>query len=152
MAKATPSADSKGKGRGKPAPLEGVEKALPTRPGTSGTEHLLITNRRQASEQFVKAQRAEKAYRAKKHASLAKYNYADTKGHFKESFTHCGLGMKGLVSVIRAVPYLIRDKREKRRQKAELAKRQRDLERKKKLEEELARQEVDDDADEEHPE
>ncbi|KAI0132161.1 hypothetical protein BJ170DRAFT_592136 [Xylariales sp. AK1849] len=119
---------------------EGEEKPLPTpRPGTSGTENLLITNRRQASEQFVKAQRAEKAYRAKKHASLARHNYNDTKTHFKESFSHFRLGMNGLFSIVKATPYLIGEKREDRRKRAETTKRQRDLEKKKKLEEVLAR-------------
>lgn len=117
------------------------EKPLPIpRPGTSGTENLLITNRRQASEQFAKAQRAEKAYRAKKHATLARHNYNDTKSHFKESFLQFRLGVKGIFSVIRAVPYIMGEKREARRRKGETAQRQRDLEKKKKLEEALARQ------------
>lgn len=120
------------------------EKALPIpRPGTSGTENLLITNRRQASEQFIKAQRAEKAYRAKKHATLARHNYNETKAHFKESFSHFRLGAKGLFSVIKAIPHLVGEKREQRRKQADSKKRQRDLEKKKKLEEALARQSQD---------
>lgn len=117
------------------------EKPLPVpRPGTSGTENLLITNRRQASEQFIKAQRAEKAYRAKKHASLARHNYNETKAHFRESFSHLKLGVRGLFSVIKAIPHLIGEKQESRRKAADAKKRQRDLEKKKKLEEALARQ------------
>ncbi|KAK9420634.1 hypothetical protein SUNI508_00725 [Seiridium unicorne] len=120
------------------------EKALPIpRPGTSGTENLLITNRRQASEQFIKAQRAEKAYRAKKQATLARHNYNETKAHFKESASHFKLGVKGLISVVRAIPHLIGEKREERRKQAEAKRRQRDLEKKKKLEDALARQSPD---------
>lgn len=120
------------------------EKDLPKRPGTSGTENLLITNRRTASEQLQKAQRAERAYRAKKHASLARTNYNETKTHFKEAFSHFGSGFKGLFSVIRAIPYLIGEKREARRKNTDAKKRQRDLEKKKKLEEALARQSAED--------
>jgi hypothetical protein len=117
------------------------EKPLPlVRPGTSGTENLLITNRRQASEQFMKAQRAEKAYRAKKHATLARHNYNETKAHFKEAFSHFKQGFRGLFSVVSAIPHLVGEKREQRRKAAEAKKRQRDLEKKKKLEEALARQ------------
>lgn len=117
------------------------EKPLPTpRPGTSGTENLLITNRRQASEQFIKAQRAEKAYRAKKHATLARHSYNDAKAHFSESFTHLKLGVRGMFSVVRAIPHLIGEKREARQKTADTKKRQRDLEKKKRLETALARQ------------
>ncbi|KAH8681133.1 hypothetical protein BX600DRAFT_429104 [Xylariales sp. PMI_506] len=131
--------DSKNKDKSKSKDVE--EKALP-RPGTSGTENLLITTRRQASEQFAKAHRAEKAYRAKKRAELARNNYTETKDHFKSAFKHFGLGFKGIFSVVAAVPYIIGEKREKRRKKSEAAKRQRDLEKKKKLEEALARNSV----------
>lgn len=120
---------------------EEPEKPLPTpRPGTSGTENLLITNRRQASEQFAKAQRAEKAYRAKKHATLARHNYNETKTHFKEAFSHLKLGAKGLFAVVKAVPYLLGEKRENARNKSDAKKRQRAMDQRKKLEEVLARE------------
>ena len=46
------------------APPPPPEKQKPgKRPGTSGTENLLITNRRAASEQLARAQRAEQTYR-----------------------------------------------------------------------------------------
>ncbi|KAK6827874.1 hypothetical protein PG990_009514 [Apiospora arundinis] len=129
------------KGKGKETTSEISEKPLPTpRPGTSGTENVLITNRRQASEQFQKAQRAEKAYRAKKHATAARENYNETKAHFAEARTHFAQGCKGIFAVVRAVPYLVSEKREARRRARDAARRQRDLERKKKLEEALARQ------------
>ncbi|KAK8051270.1 hypothetical protein PG993_002655 [Apiospora rasikravindrae] len=149
MAKdATSKKGGKGKGKGKETESEISEKPLPTpRPGTSGTENLLITNRRQASEQFQKAARAEKAYRAKKHATAARANYNETKAHFKEARTHFAQGCKGVFSVVRAIPYLVSEKKEARRRARDTARRQRDLERKKKLEEALARQHTVDDDD-----
>ncbi|KAK8106237.1 uncharacterized protein PG998_003297 [Apiospora kogelbergensis] len=140
MAKDATSKKGGKKGKGKETP-EISEKPLPTpRPGTSGTENLLITNRRQASEQFQKAHRAEKAYRAKKHATAARENYNETKAHFSEARSHFAQGCRGVFTVIRAVPYLLSEKREARRRARDQARRQRDLERKKKLEEALARQ------------
>lgn len=118
-----------------------TEKPLPSeRPGTSGTENLLITSRRQASEQYIKAQRAENAYRAKKHATLARHNYNETKGHFKEAGSHFILALKGTVSVVKGVPYLFREKQEDRRRQADAKKRERHMEQKKKLEEALAKE------------
>ncbi|ETS82591.1 hypothetical protein PFICI_04467 [Pestalotiopsis fici W106-1] len=129
------------------------EKPLPLkRPGTSGTENLLITNRRQASEQYLKAQRAEKAYRSKKHATRARESYNETKTHFREAFSHFGQGFKGIFSVIKAIPYLVGEKREQRRKAADSKKRQRDMERKKKLEEALARQSHEDDGEDQDEE
>lgn len=131
---------SKAKGK-KPADETADEKAAtPARPGTSGTENLLMTTRRQASEQFKKAERAERAYLAKKNASRARQNYNETKTHFKAAFSHFGQGCKGIFSVIRAAPYLVSEKKEARRKKREAAQRERDLKRKRKLEEALARE------------
>ncbi|KAF4454894.1 hypothetical protein F53441_2687 [Fusarium austroafricanum] len=111
------------------------------RPGTSGTENMLMTNRRQASEQFAKASRAEKAYRTKKKAALARANYTQTKENFKEGFSHFKLAFKGLFSVIISFPYLIGEKQELRRQKTDAKKREKNLAMKKKLEEQLAKEE-----------
>lgn len=117
------------------------EKPLPLkRPGTSGTENMLMTTRREASEQFAKAQKAERAYRSKKQATLARQNYNETKEHFREGFSHLGQGIKGIFAVLMSIPYLISEKREQRRKAGDAKRRQRDLERKKKLEEALARQ------------
>jgi hypothetical protein len=115
------------------------EADSPQRPGTSGTENLLITNRQAASEQFAKAQRAEKAYRARKHATAARESYNETKAHFRDGFRHLGQGIAGVFAVIRSIPYLFIEKREDRRRQAESRQRQRHLEQKKKLEEALAR-------------
>ncbi|KAI5465068.1 hypothetical protein BGZ63DRAFT_379293 [Mariannaea sp. PMI_226] len=118
---------------------------LTERPGTSGTENLLITNRRQASQQYIKAQRAERAYRTKKHATLAHANYNETKAHFHQAFFHFKLAMKGFFSVLKSAGYLIGEKRENRRQIADTKKRQKNLEKKMKLEEVLAKEEGVDD-------
>ncbi|RYP54869.1 hypothetical protein DL768_000433 [Monosporascus sp. mg162] len=121
------------------------EKPLPPakRPGTSGTENLLITNRRQASQQLARARRAEEAYRARKHAALARQNYDETRNHFREAASHLRLGLRGVVAVIRGIPYLVREKREERRRKDDARQRQRALEKKRRLEEALAREESD---------
>ncbi|KAI1342319.1 hypothetical protein F5Y15DRAFT_412830 [Xylariaceae sp. FL0016] len=134
MAKAKDTASVKGKAK------DGEKLPEAKRPGTSGTMNNLITNRRQASENFAKAQRAEKAYRAKKQAAIARANFNETKTHFREAFSHLKLGFKGAFSVVRAVPHLVSEKREARRKQADQKKRERHLEQKKKLEEELARQ------------
>lgn len=137
-----------GKSKSKTTQLEPVspisDNAEPKRPGTSGTENLLMTTTRNASVQYSKAQRAERAYRTKKHATLARANYNETKANFKDGFSHLWKGVKGAFSVIKAIPYLIGEKRENRRQIADAKARQRDLERKKKLEERLAREAGDD--------
>ncbi|KAF9773970.1 hypothetical protein IL306_008107 [Fusarium sp. DS 682] len=109
---------------------------------TCGSEHLLMTTRKQASEQYAKAAKAEKAYRTKKRAALARANYNETKIHFKEAFSHFWLALKGVFPVIKNSRYLIGERREKKRQEAERKKREKNLERKKKLEEQLAREEA----------
>ncbi|KAI1079528.1 hypothetical protein F5B20DRAFT_581309 [Whalleya microplaca] len=123
-----------------PSPTSEKPLPAPKRPGTSGTENMLMMNRRQASEQFVKAQRAEKAYRARKQAAAARASYDETKTHFREAFAHLGHGARGLVSVVRAAPYLVCEKKEAWRRKGDAKRRARALEQKKKLEEALARQ------------
>ncbi|KAF5703634.1 hypothetical protein FMUND_12927 [Fusarium mundagurra] len=109
---------------------------------TCGSEHLLMTTRLQASEQYAKAAKAEKAYRTKKRAAIARANYNETKTHFKEAFSHLWLAFKGVFPAIKNSRYLLGERRDKRRQEAEKKKRERNLERKKKLEEQLAREEA----------
>ncbi|KAF5529300.1 hypothetical protein FMEXI_14233, partial [Fusarium mexicanum] len=76
---------------------------------TAPTEpkHLLMTTRRQASEQYAKAAKAEKAYRTKKRAALARANYNETKTHFKEAFSHLWLALKGVFPAIKNSRYLV---------------------------------------------
>ncbi|KAL4728134.1 hypothetical protein ACLX1H_004869 [Fusarium chlamydosporum] len=127
------------------APDSETPKARPT---SSGTEILLMTTRKEASEQFAEAARAEKAYRTKKKAKLARANYTETKEHFREAFSHFKLAFKGLYSVITNFTYLISEKRELRKQAAEKKAHEKNLARKKKLEEQLAKAQAE--ADEEN--
>ncbi|KAF5666592.1 hypothetical protein FCIRC_10124 [Fusarium circinatum] len=120
------------------APTEPIPRPV----STCGSEHLLMTTRRQASEQYAKAAKAEKAYRTKKRAALARANYNETKTHFKEAFSHLWLALKGVFPAIKNSRYLVGERRDKRRQEAEKKKREKNLEKKKKLEEQLAREEA----------
>lgn len=104
----------------------------PKRPGTSGTENLLMSSRKQAAQEFQKAQKAEQTYRSKKRATVARRNYHDAKGHFKESSHHFKLGFKMLSGAVKAVPYIFAEKKEERRRAKATAERKR-------LEERLAK-------------
>lgn len=103
------------------------------RPGTSGTEMLLTSNRREASKQFQKAQRAENTYKAKKRASAARRDFQSAQHHFRESARHLKAAASMTLASIKAVPYMFREKTEERR-------RARNAATKKKLEERLARE------------
>ena len=133
------SAMAKSKSKTEASPDTDTAPTEPTpRPvSTCGSEHLLMTTRRQASEQYAKAAKAEKAYRTKKRAALARANYNETKTHFKEAFSHLWLALKGVFPVIKNSRYLLGERRDKRRQEAE----------KKKLEEQLAKEEAEAEAD-----
>jgi hypothetical protein len=127
----------------KPAPPIPDEKPLPVpdnRPGTSGTEALLVTNRRRASENYQRAHRAEKAYRAKKRASAARGDFQSAKDHYREAWSHLKQGLAMSLAVVRGAPYLLGEKREQRRINGEENKRKKALDRKKRLEEKLARE------------
>ncbi|KAH7183653.1 uncharacterized protein B0J16DRAFT_165566 [Fusarium flagelliforme] len=119
--------------------LSGPPKA---RPASSATEILLTTTRKEASEQYAQAAKAEKAYRTKRKAKVARANYNETKEHFREAFSHFKLAFKGLFSVIGNFSYLISEKRENRKQAAEKRTHEKNLERKRKLEEQLAKAEA----------
>jgi hypothetical protein len=107
------------------------------RPGTSGTETLLVTNRRQARQQFEKAQRAEHSYRAKKRATAARRDFQDAKGHFKESGRHFRTGVKLAFGAVKSIPYICGQKHDERRKARAAAA-------KAKLEKKLAEQSRDD--------
>lgn len=51
--------------------------AEPARPGTSGTELLLVNNRRRASTRYKAAAKKERDYKTKKRATSARANYAE---------------------------------------------------------------------------
>lgn len=144
------------KARGKAAAPPPLEKPLPDpsgsssppgspsgpaqRPGTSGTEMLLMTNRRQASEQLQRAQRAERTYVAKKRSAAARSDYAAAKVHFGEGLRHLKAGFGLTWAVIKGSPYLLKQRREETRKKSDQKKRQAYMEKKKRLEEALARE------------
>ena len=139
MARPTPSSA--------PPPLPSESKPLPSptiqavpqgRPGTSGTEAALKTTTRRASEKLRQAERAERAYRAKKRSAATRANLADAKDHLRQAKEHFGLGIKLLVAVAKGWPYVLREKREARRLRAEEEKRRKVLEMKRKLDEKLA--------------
>lgn len=110
------------------------------RPGTSGTELLLTTNRRTASANYQAAQRAENAYKAKKRSAGARQHRADAKVHFRQSAHHLKEGIKSVGSCFAAVPWMVKGWKEDRQSKKEKAARERDLKKKSKLEEKLAKQ------------
>lgn len=128
------------------APEKPLPDARPGTAGTTGTEAFLTTNRRQASHNFQRAQRAERAYKAKKRAASARQGYRDAAGHFKESFKHFGLGVKMIVSTVKSIPYILGEKREQKRKDAEQKKLAKTMKQKEELEERLARQAADEEA------
>ncbi|RWA04420.1 hypothetical protein EKO27_g10684 [Xylaria grammica] len=107
---------------------------------STGTINLLVETRRQASDEYMRAQRAERAYRMRKNATMARTTLRETKSHFRQGFEHLGKGFKGLLAVARAVPYLAGERREIWRRKAEAKKRMRAEEMRNKLEKKLARE------------
>ncbi len=111
----------------------------PTRRKSSGTINLLVETRRQASDDYERAQRAERAYRMRKNATIARTTLRETKTHFSQGFEHLGQGFKGLLAVVRAAPYLMGERREIWRRKAEARKRMRAEDMRKRLDEKLAR-------------
>lgn len=112
------------------------------RPGTSGTEMLLTTNRRTASAQYLAAQRAETAYKAKKRSAGARQHRAEATSHLKLSAHHFKESLKSCWSMVAAVPWMMRAWREDRQRENEKKAVERDMEKKKKLEERLAKQEA----------
>jgi hypothetical protein len=91
----------------------------PKRPGTSGTELFLTTNRRTASEQYAAAQRAETAYKAKKRSAGARQHRSEAKEHFSQGSWHLKEGVKSCFSMVAALPWMLRDWREDRQNKNE---------------------------------
>jgi hypothetical protein len=134
MARATPKDDKDtAADTSKPLPE-------PKRPGTSGTEMVLVTNRRAASQKYQQAARAERTYKARKRSAAARANWAEAKQHLGEAARHFGAGVRLTFSVATSARYVVGEKLEGRRQKVEESKRKKALEKRKKLEERLARE------------
>ncbi|KAK0718344.1 hypothetical protein B0T26DRAFT_619611, partial [Lasiosphaeria miniovina] len=88
------------------------------RPGTAGTEAALETDRRRASERLRQAQQAERAYKAAKRSATAHANFSEARVHFRQAGHHLRRGVSLTFSVVRNVPYILRGKRDHRRNKA----------------------------------
>ncbi|KAJ4356584.1 uncharacterized protein N0V89_004619 [Didymosphaeria variabile] len=121
------------------SPKSSVE---PKRPGTSGTELFLTTNRRTASAQYVAAQRAENAYKAKKRSASARQHRSEAASHFKLSAHHLKESVKSCWSMVAAVPWMVREWKGNRQAENEKKAVERYMEKKKKLEDRIAKQEV----------
>ncbi|KAF2438531.1 hypothetical protein P171DRAFT_436995 [Karstenula rhodostoma CBS 690.94] len=121
------------------SPKSSVE---PKRPGTSGTELLLTTKRRTASEQYFAAQRAENAYKAKKRSASARQHRSEAASHFKLSAHHIKESFKSCWSMVTSVPWVFREWKENRQSENEKKAVERYMEKKRKLEERIAKQDV----------
>jgi hypothetical protein len=116
----------------------GSENRTPQRrPGSSATEVLLSSKTREASAYYKRAQQAEQAYRYKKRAAGAKERRQSILVHFKQSAHHFTEGVKAVLSTIAAIPAVMKADRHDRKAKSEAKKRERDLEKRKKLDERL---------------
>ncbi|KAK3688440.1 hypothetical protein B0T22DRAFT_153827 [Podospora appendiculata] len=120
------------------------DKSLPDRrsrrSGTSSPDEELKAFRWQASEKLRRAQREEMTYKARMKSAAAHAESRQAKAHFREASKHLRYGLQLAVSVVKSVPYLIRDKREDRRLKADDAERQRAISHQHRLDEKLARE------------
>ncbi len=121
-----------------------TEKPLPDpstqRPGTSGTEAVLVSNRRQASETYLAAQKAERSYKTKKRSALAQANYSEAKDHFRQAAHHFKTSIALSFGVVKSTPYLVNQKLERQRDKAAEKRRLQAIERRKRLEAQLAKE------------
>jgi hypothetical protein len=115
--------------------------------------NVLVNNRRQASHNLEKAQRAERAYKARKGATAARRDYHFAKDHYKKSFHHLKEGIKGTARLVKSLPCILHEKQEQRRQEADVKRKETALRKKQRLEERLAREaESSTDAQEDSPE
>lgn len=121
-------------------PSENGASAEPQRPGTSGTEMLLVNNRQRASVRLRDAQRKERAYKTKKRSTQARANWGAAKQHFKEGFAHNMNGFKLTWRVVSSVGYLFRAKNDKLKAEAEEKRKMRAADKQRKLEEKLRRE------------
>ncbi|KAJ4416471.1 hypothetical protein N0V82_006736 [Gnomoniopsis sp. IMI 355080] len=112
----------------------GDAAAEPARPGTSGTEMLLVNNRRRASHRLKEASRKERDYKTKKRSASARANYNEAGLH------HNWAGAKLTWGVIASAGYLFRDKNDKLKRESEEKRKLRALEKQRKLEEKQRRE------------
>lgn len=112
----------------------------PQRPGTSGTEMLLVNNRQRASVRLRDAQRKERAYKTKKRSTQARANWGQAKQHFSEGLAHNANGLRLTWRVVSSVGYLVRAKNDKLKAEGEEKRRLRAADKQRKLEERLRRE------------
>ena len=93
--------------------------AATARPGTSGTELVLVTKTKEASATYKRAQQAEQAYKSKKRAEGAKQHRKNVQIHFKQSAHHFKEGVKAVWLSIAAVPAIVKAARHERMSKTE---------------------------------
>ncbi|KAI0196710.1 hypothetical protein EV127DRAFT_476766 [Xylaria flabelliformis] len=122
------------------------------RRGSKGTIDMLVQSRRIASDEYARAQRAERAYRARKNATIARNSLHETKTHFAEGFKHLGLGVKGLIAVVKGAPYILGERRDGWRKRREAKQRERAQQMRKRLDERLARKSSEDEGSGKAPE
>lgn len=137
MARETPKP---GSSEGSNPSENGAASAEPQRPGTSGTEMLLVNNRQRASVRLRDAQRKERAYKTKKRSTQARANWGQAKQHFREGFAHNMNGFKLTWRVVSSVGYLFRAKNDKLKAEAEEKRKLRAADKQRKLEEKLRRE------------
>lgn len=122
-------------------PTTDDEKPPPEpRPGTSGTENVLMAQTQIASQNYQKAHRAETVYRAKKRAGVARRDFKSAREHFGQAASHIKQGLRLTFSAAKSAPYIFGEKREQGRIKAGEKKALRALDKKKKLEEKLSKE------------
>jgi len=121
------------------APAKKIEKPLPeptaARPGTSGTELNLRSDRQKASTAYQRAHRAEQAYRARRQATAARADWASAKEHTGQVKTHFWQAIKSAIGGVKAIPAVLRERRESQRQLEDVKKRERAAVQKKKWDE-----------------
>lgn len=110
------------------------------RPGTSGTEMLLVNNRQRASVRLRDAQRKERAYKTKKRSTQARANWTEAKQHFREGLSHNMNGARLTWRVVSSVGYLFRAKNAKLKAEAEEKRKMRAADKQRKLEEKLKKE------------
>ncbi|KAL5594721.1 hypothetical protein BROUX41_001636 [Berkeleyomyces rouxiae] len=114
-------------------------RGSPGRPGTSGTENLLMTNRRSAATQLDRAKRAEKEYVTHKRATAARTQLTEAKGHYRMAFSQLGKAVRKTLLGAKGVGYIAGEKKTVMRNKREQRQAKRAMEKKEKLEAKLAK-------------
>lgn len=140
MARETPKSGSSDGAPSNASESGAAAATEPQRPGTSGTEMLLVNNRQRASVRLRDAQRKERAYKTKKRSTQARANWTQAKQHFREGLSHNMNGARLTWRVVSSVGYLFRAKNDKLKAEAEEKRKMRAADKQKRLEEKLKRE------------